>query len=188
MLIKLTNVRLSFFHGFQTRDYKNNGIFKFSTSCIVEKGSPNDKLIEKTSLAAVEEKYPGKGAAKLKSFKASKNTTFYREGNEEDEGSAGKMVVAAGRLKSKGRPKIVDRNNAPLTEEDGKPYSGCCANVFIDVWAQTGDTPGVRAELVGIQFVKDGEAFSGGVSTNAIEFDDLGVDDEAVEDGAEDLA
>jgi len=187
MQVKLTNVRLSFFHGFEARDYKNNGVFKYTTNCIVEKGSANHKAIEAAMLAATEEKYPQKGAAKLKTFRSSNNTTCYREGNDDDDASAGKMIFAAGRQKSKGRPKIVDRNNSPLVEEDGKPYSGCYANVVADIWTQTGETPGVRAELLAIQFVKDGEAFSGGgTNPDNIEFDDLSVED--TDEGSEDLA
>lgn len=190
MIIRANNVRLSYFHGFEARDYKNNGKFKFSTNFFVEKASPLHKLIEKTMLASVEEKFPGKGAAKLKTFKASKNTICYREGDDDDADAAGKMVLSAGRLKSKGRPKIVDRNNSPLTEEDGKPYSGCWGNVVVDIWTQTGETPGVRAELLAIQFVKEGEAFAGGVNLDTIDFDDLGMDDEETntDEGADDLA
>ena len=189
MIIRANNVRLSYFHGFEARDYKNNGKFKFSTNCFVEKGSALHKTIEKAMLDACEGKFPGKGAAKLKSFKGSKNTICYREGDDEDADAAGKMVLSAGRLKSKGRPKIVDRNNSPLAEEDGRPYSGCYANVVVDIWTQTGETPGVRAELIAIQYVGEGEAFSGGVNPDSIDFDDLGVDEETnADEGADDLA
>lgn len=61
------------------------------------------------------------------------------------------------------RPLVLDRDKTPLTKADGKPYSGCYVNVIIDVWAQDNQYgKKVNAQLQGIQFVKDGEAFAGG--------------------------
>lgn len=79
------------------------------------------------------------------------------------------------------RPTVVDRTRAPLVAEDGKPYAGCYVNVIIDVWAQENAEFGKRinAQLQGIQFVKDGEAFgAGGTPAEATDFDEI-------EDGAD---
>ena len=98
------------------------------------------------------------------------------------------MVLTASRMKTKGRPKIVDRRGNALTEEDGKPYSGCYVNAIVDIWAQKGETPGVRCELMGMQFVKDGEAFGGGKNLGDDAFDDLGDDENDVDDVGEEDA
>ncbi len=70
---------------------------------------------------------------------------------------------------------------------DGKPYSGCYVNGIVDIWAQdNGFGRRLNATLKGVQFVKDGDAFSGGTAVSADAFDDLGVDestDEATESG-----
>lgn len=73
------------------------------------------------------------------------------------------------------RPTVVDRDRSPLVAADGKPYSGCYVNVIIDVWAQDNQYgKKVNAQLQGIQFVKDGEAFSGGgTSADASDFDEI---------------
>lgn len=83
------------------------------------------------------------------------------------------------------RPTVVDRDRSPLVAADGKPYSGSYVNVIIDVWAQDNQYgKKVNAQLQGIQFVRDGEAFSGGgTSADASDFEEIaeGAD-------AEDLA
>lgn len=73
------------------------------------------------------------------------------------------------------RPTVVDRDRTPLVAADGKPYSGCHVNVIIDVWAQDNQYgKKVNAQLQGIQFLKDGEAFSGGgVAADSNDFDEI---------------
>ena len=63
--------------------------------------------------------------------------------------------------------------HTPLSEEDGIPYGGCYVNADIDIWAQSGEYKGVRAGLAGVQFVRDGERFGGGVVTAPDGFDEL---------------
>jgi hypothetical protein len=88
-------------------------------------------------------------------------------------------AVNAGQGESKGRPLVIDRNRDPLTAADGKPYSGCYVNVSIDVWAQDNKYgKRINAQLKGIQFVRDGDAFGGGAPASPDEFEDLGVPEE----------
>ena len=76
------------------------------------------------------------------------------------------------------RPLIVDRKGAPLSQEDGILFSGCYVNVLIDIWAQDNQYgKGLRAKLMGLQFVKTGEAFGGGRQANANDFGSLGDDE-----------
>ena len=71
------------------------------------------------------------------------------------------------------RPTVLDRDKTPLTENDGKPYAGCYVNAVVDIYAQKGDFPGIRASVSGVQFHSDGEAFGGGRPASADEFDDV---------------
>lgn len=73
------------------------------------------------------------------------------------------------------RPTVVDRDRTPLVAADGKPYSGCHVNVIIDIWAQDNQYgKKVNAQLQGVQFLKDGEAFSGGgTAADASDFDEI---------------
>lgn len=62
---------------------------------------------------------------------------------------------------SKLRPRIFARDGrTPLAEEDGKPYAGCYVNAIVRLWAQDNQFgKRINAELMGIQFVSDGEPF-----------------------------
>lgn len=118
----------------------------------------------------------GKGQAWLDALENSKRC--YRDGSlrvtksgDQYEGYEGIWYVAA---KNKARPLIVDVNKTPLTQADGKPYSGCYANVLIEVYAITDPKrKGVHASIKGVQFVKDGDAFGGGAPASPDEFDEL---------------
>jgi hypothetical protein len=49
----------------------------------------------------------------------------------------------------------------------------------VDIWAQENKFgKGVRAQLLGVQFVKDGEAFRKTSKASEDDFADLGVDDD----------
>jgi hypothetical protein len=81
--------------------------------------------------------------------------------------------IQGNRLATNGRGgiSVVDRNHTvKLRPEDGKPYPGCFVNAYIKLF--TRDTPdrAINAQLVAVQFVRDGEAFvSAGMDENAFE-------------------
>lgn len=69
------------------------------------------------------------------------------------------------------KPLIIDADTSPLIESDGRPYSGCYVNVQIEFWAQDNNYgKGIRATLKAVQFVKDGDAFSGGSAADVSAF------------------
>ena len=63
------------------------------------------------------------------------------------------------------RPAIANRlGQSVMPGEDQFPYSGCYVNLNLTLWALLGPSkakygPRIGANLLGIQFVKDGEAF-----------------------------
>lgn len=97
------------------------------------------------------------------------------------EGYAGNLFLSA---RSYRRPTVFDKDKSPLTEADGKPYSGCYVNAQVAIWAQKGGQYGkrVNAQLQGVQFAGDGESFAGGGVASADSFetlgDEFGTDDE----------
>lgn len=61
----------------------------------------------------------------------------------------------------------------------GAPYSGCYANVQVDLWLQANTFgKGMRCKLLGVQFFKDGEAFAGGARADVNDFEDLSAEHE----------
>jgi Protein of unknown function (DUF2815) len=58
------------------------------------------------------------------------------------------------------RPDVINRDKSRLNEEDDIVYAGCFVNVLIRPWAQS-NIHGKRlnANLLAVQFVRDGERF-----------------------------
>ena len=74
------------------------------------------------------------------------------------DGWAGMIAVSTS---NKVRPVVVDRARNPVAEGDTEsPYSGCYVNASITLWAQNNKFgKRINANLRGVQFVDDGEAF-----------------------------
>lgn len=112
-----------------------------------------------------------------KNAKVPDSKLFIKDGDEfEYDGYEGMWAVKASNNK---RPTVIDRDKSPLVEDDERVYAGCYVNAIIDGWFQNNQYgKRVNANLLGIQFVKDGEPFSdGGKVADADEFDELEDDD-----------
>lgn len=102
---------------------------------------------------------------------------FIQDGDDKEyDGFEGMWAVKAGNGK---RPTIINRDKTPLVEDDEVIYAGCYANVIVEPWAQNNQYgKRINANLLGIQFVKDGEPFGdGGKTADADDFDALDDDD-----------
>lgn len=177
--IKLIAVRLSFPDLFVATQYEGQGKFRYNASFIIEPGSPNDKIVQGAILEAAKEKWPAKATTMLESFRGNSNKYCYIKGDlKEYDGYAGMLVLTGHRNQDAGRPLVIDGNKNPLTEKDGKPYAGCYVNASLDIYAQDGKNPGIRCGLKGVQFAKDGDAFSGSKVASPDDFD-------AIEEGAD---
>lgn len=116
---------------------------------------------------------------KLKELRRSKYFCL-RDGDKRNEGRVNKgmepgpeydgnlfFVVKASANK---RPLVVDADKTPLTENDGRPYSGCYVRVLAEFYYHK---DGIYPELKGVQFVRDGDAFTGATPTTTDDFEDL---------------
>lgn len=150
---------------------------KFSATLIFAPDSESHKNVQGAIDDVAKEKWTKTASATLASLdKAGK--TCLRSGDEKPyDGFAGQMYVSAS---SKVRPTVLDRDRSPLTESDGRIYGGCVVNALIDVWAQDNQYgKRINATLKGIQFVRDGEAFSSGAKAALpAAFPDLGMEEE----------
>lgn len=173
MELKLENVRAAFVQVHEAKQVNGEGDPAFSISLLIPKTSPLVKRINAVIDAVAKEKWNEKSVAMMKTLRASDKTCLHDGDLKTDyEGFADHFFVSA---RSKGRPLVLDRNKAPLTIEDGKPYSGCYVNGVLDLWAQDNKYgKRVNASLKGVQFVKDGDAFGGAVPASPDAFDDLG--------------
>lgn len=181
MRVILKNVRLSFPRLFEPEEFETGGTKRYSATFLVEPGSENDKNIQQAIRTVAEEKFGKKYEAMLKSMESNNNKYCYLDGNLKDfDGYEGMFYLSSHRKEQDGAPKVVDRNkDVELSADSGKPYAGCYVNGSVEIYAQTGQYAGIRAQLVAVQFVADGEAFAGSPAT-ADDFDDLsdGTDDD----------
>lgn len=174
MIINLKNVRLAFFDGFKPVAFEDGeGEKKYASTFLIPKNSAQAKEVKAAITEVAKAAWKDKAPAVLKQLEGNPNKYCFQDGDGKSyDGYAGNFALAA---KNKKRPSIVDRDKTPLTEEDGKPYSGCYVNASVEIWAQDNKWgKGIRASLRGIQFVRDGDAFSAGSVASADEFDDLG--------------
>ena len=174
--------RLSFPDLWDPVEFKpGDGRPRWNATILVVPGSASDKAVNAAIKKAAELEYKDKADANLKKFAGQKNQYCYLSGDtREYEGYAGMMALSAHRnAKTKNgsaapRPAIIDRDTSPLTADDGKPYAGCYVKAKVSIYCQSGENPGVRASFSVIQFVKDGDAFSGS-APSVSGFEDLGA-------------
>ena len=186
MITKLYDVRLSFPHLFEPTAFKAGDALKFSACFLVPKKSDQGKQIEKDMLEAMTSKFGAKAKASLEGIRGNTNKCCVQDGdNSEYEGYAGNWVV---RAKSDARPVVVDQNKNPLTQADGKPYSGCYVNASIEFFAYDNSGKGLSAKLRAVAFKRDGDSFSGGTKLTDDEVDDLADGASAGSEDTEDLA
>jgi len=163
--IKLDNVRLSFPNLFKKATFSGEET-KYEATFLLDKDKHATliKQIKGEIDAAIKEKWDGK----IKSVPADK--LFMKDGDAFDYvGYAGNMSVKAS---CKARPMCVDRDRTPLTEDDNKLYAGCYVNGIIELWVQDNSYgKRVNANLLGVQFFKDGAPFADGVTASVSDFD-----------------
>lgn len=164
MKVFLKKVRGAFFNLNSPQSFEGSAE-KFSATYIFPPDHPAFKDITAAIEAVAKEKWGAKAEATLKALKAAGKTCL-RDGDTKDyDGFAGNFFVTASSAK---RVKIVDQDGVtPLVEADGKPYSGCYVNAFVEVWAMDNQFgKRVCAGLGGVQFHSDGEPFGAGGGGN----------------------
>ena len=79
------------------------------------------------------------------------------------------------KARNKVRPLVIDKDRTKILDEStGRPYGGCYVNANIEIYAQdNGFGKRINASLKGVQFFRDGDAFSGGAPASEDDFDDL---------------
>lgn len=169
--VTLKVVRLSFPGLFKAEAFKPGDDPKFKATFLVPKGSAQDKMVEAAILEVAKAKWGAKAEAIVKQIRNNPNKFCYQDGDTKSyDGYEGMMALSA---KNGTRPLVIDGQKQPLVEEDGKPYAGCYVNGIVELFAYENSGNGISASLSGVQFVKDGDAFSGGRAASEDEFDEL---------------
>lgn len=189
--VTLRDVRISFCQAlFVPEQYQGKGVARYSSTFLTEPGSANDKAIEAEIKAVALEKWPKKAQATIDSMRGNTNMFCYQNGDMKDyDGYQGMKYLAGHRKESDGPPLVIDRNKSPLDAKSGRPYGGCYVNATLDIFAQDGKHPGIRAGLLAVQFLRDGDSFGGAGKGKIDDFEDLGEgSDSDFENVGDDLA
>tara|TARA_R100001244_G_scaffold105389_1_gene78162 strand:+ start:1195 stop:1728 length:534 start_codon:yes stop_codon:yes gene_type:complete len=172
--IKMQNVRLSFPSLYRKAVFGGDET-KFEGTFLLDKTTHADviKKIEAGIKAINADKHKGKALASDKVCLKDGDTIDY-------DGYAGNMSIKASSTK---RPMVLGADKAPLTEDDGKPYAGCYVNAIVELWGQKNQFgERVNANLLAVQFAKDGEPFGDGVTASVDDFDEIIIEDADMDD------
>lgn len=161
MPIMLNEVRGSFLKLFTAESPSPGAKPKYSGVFIFPKDSETQALVDVEVKKVAAEKWGAKADSVLKQLVASQKLCI-RDGDTKADydGFEGNMYLSASNDK---RPGVFDRDRTPLSEEDGRPYPGCYVNARVEIWAQDNQYGRrINAQILGVQFSKDGEPFGGG--------------------------
>jgi hypothetical protein len=145
--------------------------------------------IDQTIRDVAREKWPKTWEKVLPEILLDKKGCCWIDGKRRSEDTADDYwTIAAYRDAEDGPPVVVDHDLSPIYNEArefhagkaGRLYAGCWVAGKIEIWAQQNEKGGVgiRAGLLGVQYVGKGQAFGGGAVPTAEGF-------EAIEEGAD---
>lgn len=176
--LMLKNVRLAFPSLFEPSAIVGNdgkpGKPRYGATLLIPQDHPQVAEIRAKMIAVAKEKWVAKAADVFKGLeKADKLALHDGDTKSNYDGFAGNLFLAANSQES-ARPTVIDQNKAPLQPKDGKPYAGCFVNVSVDFWAQDNNFgKRINAQLRGVQFLRDGDAFAAGRPADSDEFEEV---------------
>lgn len=153
---------------------------------------PAKAVIDRAIQQMAAEEWKDKASLHLSNILPDPKGCCFQDGNRKEyEGYQGNWVLTAHRTEDKGRPLVLDADkthlyghelpdgtwrmtDTPAAGKEGRIYSGCYVNGSVDLWAQNNTAgKGIRADLLGVQFARDGDAFSGGKQGSVSDFEEL---------------
>lgn len=173
MKVVLKRTRMAFANIWEPKQFNGQGKPSCNAAFIMD---PKDQKAEVDKVIAAitevaKEKWKDKSADMLKTLKAQGKICLQDGATKSQYDGFDGNVYVSGR--NNVRPHVVDKDKTPLSEADGKPYSGCFVDVSLDIWAQdNGYGKRINAKLLAIRFVDDGPAFSGGEGYSEADFED----------------
>lgn len=174
----IPEARLAFGDAIFEKQSVNGGEPQYGCTLILPPSSPAIKLVtdEEDRLAALA--WADKAATMMQMIRAN-NGQALKPGalKAKFDGFAGNFFISAN---AKVQPTTVNRQGVQVSAKDGVLYSGCYVLAHISLWTQDNQWgQKINANLLGLQFLRDGDAFSGGPAPSAAsDFGDLGAGDD----------
>lgn len=178
MKLVIRNARISFPELFEASQFQGQGPFNYRASFLVTPDSQAKKDIDAAISQVASDKWGKKADQYLPGLKSNPQKICFIDGNlKAYNGYENMWALSASRNQDNGAPVVVDGRKNPIRASDGKIYGGCYVNAVVEIWAQDNSFgKGIRATLVSVQFVKDGESFGGAAPATDDGLDDLGDD------------
>jgi hypothetical protein len=177
MKIVIKLARISFANGlFTPKAGEDGGEAKFSSAFIIPKDHPQVAEITAAMKEVAKEKWGAKADAIYTELKSANKLALHDGDTKASlDGYAGNLFLNG---TNRSRPTVLDRDKTPLTQADGKPYSGSYVNVSLDLWAMDNKFGRrINAQLLAVQFAKDGDSFGGGAAFEDNDFEVVEADD-----------
>lgn len=172
MRLILTKARVSFAHSLFEGQVGDDGKISYNCHLLIPKGSTDAKLVMEAMKKAAAEKWQSKGEATLKGLFTA-NKVFFRKGDEKPdyEGYDGMMFLS---VRTNTKPKLLNKDKTPVTQDQGTLYSGCYVYAILEVKAMD-NKYGKRMNcyISGLMVVADGESLGGSAKATDEEFPDI---------------
>ncbi len=170
--ILLKNARLAFPNLFEPTTVAGEGKPRYSATMLLPIDHPQLAEIKSKIDAIAKDKWREKAAGILQGlYKTGKVALHDGDEKSQYDGFPGNMFIAAASQEN-APPTVVGADRAPLSAKSGKPYAGCYVNASLEFWAQDNQWgKRINCTLRGVQFARDGDAFSAGRPADADEFD-----------------
>jgi hypothetical protein len=176
MKVKLENVRITFPQLFQPKsivgaDGKPSEP-KYGASFLFEPGSEPHKALSEAIKKVASEKWPTAWQDIVRIAKATDKLCVHDGNTKTYQGYPGNLFLSA---TTAAMPDIRDADRTRIPESNARRiYGGCYVNAVVQLWAQDNRWgKRVNAELLGVQFRRDGDAFRAGAVAADDDFDDL---------------
>ena len=170
-VIKMKNVRVSFIDALWTpKAFTEGATAKHSATFLLDPNDPEqkaqiDNIVSIAERLKKEKKWGKQRLTGVCYGYADDNGYSY-------EGWQGMFYVKASNQR---HPLVVDNKGRDITEEDGTLYAGCYVHANVTLWTQDNQWgKRINANLRGVMFVKEGDAFAGHTKLEATdEFDEI---------------
>lgn len=171
MTVKIKNATISF-----VNDLFVPGKYgEYAAHAIIAPDHPQIQEIKDAMKAAAIQKWGGEGAKIYATLELADRLAL-KDGNKVTwDGYAGKMYIKGKRPGDGPPPTVLDQGKRPLTQKDGKIYSGARVNFHVSFYGSSHPTGGKRVScnLTGVQLVSDGVRLSGSGPSSLNEFDEV---------------
>lgn len=172
--ILLKDARLAFPKLFEPEQIQGQGDPKFGASLIIAPDHPQVAAIKAAMQAVAKAKW-GEKAAGVYNGLSKQDRLALHDGDTKTkyDGFPGNLFISA-TAQENSPPTVVDQARNPLGARSGKPYAGCFVNASLEFWAQDNKFgQRINCTLRGVQFLRDGDAFSAGRPADADEFEEV---------------